>query len=328
MDPREIEAKANEFRSKYKLLKTEIAKAIVGHDEVVDGVLTAMFAGGNCLLEGVPGLGKTLLVHTLAAAIGSRFARIQCTPDLMPADVLGTRILVDDEAGGRRMTFEPGPVFTEVLLADEVNRATPRTQSALLEAMQEGSVTLGGVARPLPDLFFVLATQNPIDMEGTYPLPEAQLDRFLFKLQVGYPDRDHERSMVKLHGHRTAMPTLEELGVTAVADLPTIEACRAVVREVRLSDEIVDYVVDLVRATRGRPTVACGASPRAANMLASASRALAVLRGRDFVTPDDVKALAVPTLRHRLVLAPGAEIEGLTAEGEVRRVLEEVAAPR
>jgi len=298
---------------------------VLGQPAAVDLLLTALLAQGHVLVEGVPGTAKTLLVRAFAASLGLRFGRIQFTPDLMPGDVIGTN-LFDFRSGAFALTR--GPVFTELLLADEINRTPPKTQAALLEAMQERAVTIDGTTHPLGAGFMVVATQNPIEQEGTYPLPEAQLDRFLFKVQVGYPDRDHERSMVKLHGHRTAMPTLEELGVTAVADLPTIEACRAVVREVRLSDEIVDYVVDLVRATRGRPTVACGASPRAANMLASASRALAVLRGRDFVTPDDVKALAVPTLRHRLVLAPGAEIEGLTAEGEVRRVLEEVAAPR
>ncbi len=298
---------------------------VLGQPAAVDLLLTALLAQGHVLVEGVPGTAKTLLVRAFAASLGLRFGRIQFTPDLMPGDVIGTN-LFDFRSGAFALTR--GPVFTELLLADEINRTPPKTQAALLEAMQERAVTIDGTTHPLGAGFMVVATQNPIEQEGTYPLPEAQLDRFLFKVQVGYPDRDHERSMVRLHGHRTAMPTLEELGVTAVADLPTIEACRAVVREVRLSDEIVDYVVDLVRATRGRPTVACGASPRAANMLASASRALAVLRGRDFVTPDDVKALAVPTLRHRLVLAPGAEIEGLTAEAEVRRVLEEVAAPR
>jgi len=306
-------------------VRAQTHRVVLGQPAAVDLLLTALLAQGHVLVEGVPGTAKTLLVRAFAASLGLRFGRIQFTPDLMPGDVIGTN-LFDFRSGAFALTR--GPVFTELLLADEINRTPPKTQAALLEAMQERAVTIDGITHPLGAGFMVVATQNPIEQEGTYPLPEAQLDRFLFKVQVGYPDRDHERSMVKLHGHRTAMPTLEELGVTAVADLPTIEACRAVVREVRLSDEIVDYVVDLVRATRGRPTVACGASPRAANMLASASRALAVLRGRDFVTPDDVKALAVPTLRHRLVLAPGAEIEGLTAEGEVRRVLEEVAAPR
>ncbi|MBL9089363.1 MAG: MoxR family ATPase [Planctomycetia bacterium] len=306
-------------------VREQTHRVVLGQPAAVDLLLTALLAQGHVLVEGVPGTAKTLLVRAFAASLGLKFGRIQFTPDLMPGDVIGTN-LFDFRSGAFALTR--GPIFTELLLADEINRTPPKTQAALLEAMQERAVTIDGTTHPLGAGFMVVATQNPIEQEGTYPLPEAQLDRFLFKVQVGYPDRDHERDMVRLHGHRTAMPTLEELGVAAVADLPTIEACRAVVRQVRLSDEIVDYVVDLVRATRGRPTVACGASPRAANMLASASRALAVLRGRDFVTPDDVKALAVPTLRHRLVLAPGAEIEGLTAEAEVRRVLEEVAAPR
>ena len=306
-------------------VRAQTHRVVLGQPAAVDLLLTALLAQGHVLVEGVPGTAKTLLVRAFAASLGLRFGRIQFTPDLMPGDVIGTN-LFDFRTGAFALTR--GPIFTELLLADEINRTPPKTQAALLEAMQERAVTIDGTTHPLGAGFMVVATQNPIEQEGTYPLPEAQLDRFLFKVQVGYPDRDHERDMVRLHGHRTAMPTLDELGVTPVADLPTIEACRAVVRQVRLSDEIVDYVVDLVRATRGRPTIACGASPRAANMLASASRALAVLRGRDFVTPDDVKALAVPTLRHRLVLAPGAEIEGLTAEAEVRRVLEEVAAPR
>ena len=294
-------------------------------DAPVDPLTVALLAQGHVLLEGVPGTAKTLLVRTFAAGLGLRFGRIQFTPDLMPGDVVGTN-LFDFRSGTFALT--KGPVFTELLLADEVNRTPPKTQAALLEAMQERSVTIDGTTWPLGAGFMVVATQNPIEQEGTYPLPEAQLDRFLFKVVVGYPEREEERALVRLHGHRAANPTLDGLGLERLADLATVEAAREVVRSVRLSDELVDYVVELVRATRGRPTLACGASPRAATMLAAASRALAVLRGRDFVVPDDVKALVVPTLRHRVVLAPGAEIEGLTAEAEVRRVVEEVEAPR
>jgi len=315
----------DEIREVTTRLGAEVQKAVVGQGAALHLMLVALLSDGHVLLEGVPGTAKTLLARAFAAALGIGFGRIQFTPDLMPGDVIGTN-LFDFRTSAFALTR--GPVFTEVLVADEVNRAPPKTQSALLQAMQERAVTIDGVTHPLSRGFLVLATQNPIEQEGTYPLPEAQLDRFLFKVAVGYPSRDDERLMVRVHGHRTATPSLEELGVQPVASLATLVRMRQVVAGIRLSDAVVDYVVDLVRATRERPQLLCGASPRAASMLATAARALAAVEGRAFVIPDDVKTLAPHVLGHRVVLAPGAEIEGLTAGGVVARVLEEVEAPR
>jgi MoxR-like ATPase len=318
MDPTAIRDAAQEIRR-------QTDRVVVGQGRVVDLLLVALLSRGHVLLEGVPGTAKTLLARVFAASLGLKFGRIQFTPDLMPGDVLGTNLF---DFRSNQFTLTKGPIFTQLLLADEINRTPPKTQSALLEAMQEAAVTIDGTSYALGDGFLVIATQNPIEQEGTYPLPEAQLDRFLFKVQVDYPARDAEREMVKLHGHRAAMPSLDDFALRPVLDLPALVAARATVSAVKLTDPLVDYVVDLVRATRGRPTLLCGASPRSANMLATASRALAVLRGRDFVIPDDVKELAVPTLRHRVVLAPGAEIEGLTTETVVKQVVEQVPAPR
>jgi MoxR-like ATPase len=318
MDPTAIRDAALEIRR-------QTDRVVVGQGRVVDLLLVALLSRGHVLLEGVPGTAKTLLARVFAASLGLRFGRIQFTPDLMPGDVLGTNLF---DFRTNQFTLTKGPIFTQLLLADEINRTPPKTQAALLEAMQEAAVTIDGTSYALGDGFLVIATQNPIEQEGTYPLPEAQLDRFLFKVQVDYPARDAEREMVKLHGHRAAMPTLADFDLKPVLALDALVAARTAVASVRLTDPLVDYVVDLVRATRGRPTLLCGASPRSANMLATASRALAVLRGRDFVIPDDVKELAVPTLRHRVVLAPGAEIEGVTTETVVKQVVEQVPAPR
>jgi MoxR-like ATPase len=260
-----------------------------------------------------------------AASLSLEFSRIQFTPDLMPGDVVGTNLF---DFQTNRFVLRKGPVFTEVLLADEINRTPPKTQSALLQAMQERTVTLDGATHALGGVFLVIATQNPIEHEGTYPLPEAQLDRFLFHVRVTYPARDAEREMVRVHGARTGSPSLDELGIAPLVGRDALGTARASVRAVRLAEPLVDYVVDLVRATRERPALLCGASPRAANMLAAASRALAALEGRDFVVPDDVKRLFLPALRHRVVLAPGAEIEGVTAETVLRQVVDQVPAPR
>jgi MoxR-like ATPase len=317
-----------EFRANFDALTTEMSRVVVGYQQILTDLLMGVFAGGNILLEAPPGLGKTLIGKALAAALGMKQTRIQFTPDLMPADIVGTNIIVEDESGKKELVFQPGPVFTHVLLADEINRATPKTQSALLEAMQEKQITVARQRYPLKAPFFVMATQNPIEQEGTYPLPEAQLDRFLFKVPIAFPSRDDERQMVRLHGHRTAMPPLSEFDLQPLADRDLLAAARETIAAIRLSEPIADYVVDLVRATRERPAIRAGASSRAVNMLATAARAYAVLAGRDFVLPDDVKALAVPSLCHRLLLAPAAEIEGLTADAVLRQILEEVPAPR
>ena len=315
--------------AKLATLREAIGRAVVGQHEVVEQLLIGLLAGGHCLIEGVPGLGKTLLVRSLGQALALDFRRIQFTPDLMPSDIIGTELLEEDHGTGKRyFKFQQGPVFTHLLLADELNRTPPKTQSALLQAMQERAVTLDGKTWPLSPGFMVVATQNPIEQEGTYPLPEAQLDRFLLKVVVPYPSRAEEREIVRRHGNRTAMPRLEAFGVEPVADLASLAAARAAVAGLRLSDEVADYIVDLVRATRDHASLLHGASPRAASMLATASRALAALRGRDFVLPDDVKDLFRPALQHRVILAPGAEVEGVTAQGALEQVLARVAAPR
>ena len=306
-------------------LRDQVGQVVRGQDGVLDHLLCALLCRGHVLLEGVPGTAKTLLARCLAASLDLTFSRIQFTPDLMPGDVLGTN-LFDFQSG--RFNLKRGPVFTDLLLADEINRTPPKTQAALLEAMQEQAVTLDGQRHDLGGHFFVLATQNPIEQEGTYPLPEAQLDRFLFKLDVGYPEREQELEVVRLHGRDTAAPDPHELGLQPVVGRDWLDAARAVVGGVRLEDDLAAYVVDLVRATRGHPSLLCGASPRAAVMLAAASRAWAVLQGREFVIPDDVKEIAPALLWHRLPLAPGADLEGIDAEQIVGSVLDQVPAPR
>jgi MoxR-like ATPase len=318
MDPTSAQALADKIR-------LQIGRVVIGQDQAVGLLLTALLCEGHVLLEGVPGTGKTLLVKALAATLDLDFNRIQFTPDLMPGDVIGSNLF---NFQSNAFTLVKGPVFTDVLLADEINRAPPKTQSALLQAMQERAVSIDGKTHGLGGSFIVVATQNPIEQEGTYPLPEAQLDRFLFKAVIDYPSRDEERGMVAAHGNRTGMPDVAALGVTKVAGAEALAAARAAVAAIQLSEPIVDYVVDLVRKTRGHASLLCGASPRSANMLAMASRAVAALEGRDFVIPDDVKSLALPLLRHRVVLAPSAELEGLTADAVIGRIVEEVAAPR
>jgi MoxR-like ATPase len=315
----------HEIREVTGRLRAEVHKAVLGQDGALDLLLVALLSDGHVLIEGVPGVAKTLLARAFATALGIGFGRIQFTPDLMPGDVLGTNLF---NFQTNAFVLTKGPIFADALVADEINRAPPKTQAALLQAMQERAVTIDGVTHALSRAFMVIATQNPIEQEGTYPLPEAQLDRFLFKVDVGYPARDEEREMVRVHGHRTATPPIESFGIGPVARAEDLVAMRAAVASVRLEPPIVDYVVDLVRATRARPALLAGASPRAANMLATAARAHAAVQGRAFVIPDDVKALALPVLAHRVVLAPGAEVEGLTAAAAVRRVVEEVEAPR
>jgi MoxR-like ATPase len=314
-----------EIRDRALALRTQCERVVVGQGRTIDLMLTALLADGHVLLEGVPGTAKTLLARVFAAGLDLTWRRIQFTPDLMPGDVLGTNLF---DFAANRFVLTRGPIFTQVLLADEINRAPPKTQSALLEAMQERSVTLDGTTHSLGRAFFVVATQNPIEQEGTYPLPEAQLDRFLLKVVVGYPGRDDERALVRQHGTSASTPSLGSLALTPVADEAWLAEARAVVAGLRMAPEVVDYAVDLARATREQPSLVCGASPRAAAMLTAAARALAVLRGRDFVTPDDVKQVAVPALAHRLVLAPAAELEGHSADSILSRLVESVAAPR
>jgi len=306
-------------------LREQVHKVVVGQERAVGLMLVSLLSEGHVLLEGVPGTAKTLLARCFAAALRLDFNRIQFTPDLMPGDVIGTNLF---DFQTNRFVLTKGPIFTQLLHADEINRTPPKTQAALLQAMQERTVSIDGRTHDLGSGFMVVATQNPIEQEGTYPLPEAQLDRFLFKVILDYPTRDQERSIVALHGHRTAMPRLEDFDLQPVADLEHLLAIRAVVAGIRLADEIVDYIVDLVRATREHAALLFGASPRSANMLATSARAAAALAGRDYVIPDDVKALALPALRHRIVLAPGTEIEGSTTDGVIRELIGQVPAPR
>jgi MoxR-like ATPase len=306
-------------------LREQVHRVVVGQDHAIDLLLVSLLCEGHVLFEGVPGVAKTLLARTFASGLSLEFSRVQFTPDLMPGDIIGTNLF---NFQTNTFTLTKGPIFTQLLLADEINRTPPKTQAALLQAMQERTVTVDGTTHELGDGFMVIATQNPIEQEGTYPLPEAQLDRFLFKVVIGYPSRDDERDIVRRHGHRTTMPRLAEFSVQPMADLATIVGMRQAVAQIRLSDAILDYIVDLVRATRERPSIAFGASPRAATMLATAARAYAALAARDYVLPDDVKNLAVPALRHRIVLSPGAEIEGLSSEAVVRQILDQVPAPR
>jgi MoxR-like ATPase len=308
-----------------RLLRESIGRVIVGQEEAVHLLLVSLIAEGHLLLEGPPGTGKTLLARCFAACLKLDFKRVQFTPDLMPGDLLGTGLF---NFQTNTFTLTKGPVFTEFLLADEINRTPPKTQAALLEAMQERTVTLDGTSHPLSAGFMVVATQNPIEQEGTYPLPEAQLDRFLFKVLVGYPERDQERTMVATHGQQTAMPALDRFGLAPVADLRFIVWVRQAVAGLRLADETVAYIVDLIRATRQHPALRYGASPRAANMLAAAARAAAVLEGREFVIPDDVKTLWKPLLRHRVVLAASAEVDGIGADQVLDQILAQVPAPR
>ena len=306
-------------------IRHQIHQVVVGQDAAIDLLMVSLLCEGHVLFEGVPGIAKTLLARSFSASLAIQFGRVQFTPDLMPGDIIGTNLF---NFQTNSFTLTRGPIFTDLLLADEINRTPPKTQAALLQAMQERTVTIDTATHDLGAGFMVVATQNPIEQEGTYPLPEAQLDRFLFKVVIGYPSRDDERAIVARHGTRNTMPRPEDFGVSPVTNLQGILAMRRVVAGVRASDQIIDYIVDLVRMTRERPQLLYGASPRAAAMLANASRAYAALNGRDFVLPDDVKSLAIPALRHRVGLAPGAEIDGLTTEAVVRQILELVPAPR
>ena len=318
MDPDQIATLA-------KAIKAEVHKAVVGQEATLDALLVGLLTDGHVLIEGVPGTAKTMIARCFSASVDLDFGRIQFTPDLMPGDVIGTNIF---NFADSRFVLTKGPVFTEILLADEINRTPPKTQAALLQAMQERMVTIDGEDYRLGSEFMVVATQNPIEQQGTYPLPEAQLDRFLFKHIVDYPTRDDERDIVLAHGSRTTMTSPEAFGIEPVAGPADLQAMRTFVAGIRLGDDLVDYVVDLIRATREHPGLSYGASPRAANMLAMAARAYAVLDGRDYVIPDDIKYLAPPTLRHRIVLSPGSEIEGLHPDQIVGEIIEQTPVPK
>jgi len=306
-------------------IRAEVAKAVVGQDGVVDHLLIALLAGGHVLLEGPPGTAKTLIAQSFAATLGLDFGRIQFTPDLMPGDILGSNLFNFQTS---QFTLTRGPIFHELLLGDEINRTPPKTQAALLEAMQERRVTLDGETYALSDRFMVVATQNPIESQGVYPLPEAQLDRFLFKLLVDYPSAEEEAQIVTRYGAGRGAPSPEKLGVTAVTAADAIARAVAAVATVTMGETVVDYIVRLVRATRESADLAAGASPRAAVVLAGAARARAALDGRDYVIPDDVKALAIAVLRHRMLLSPAAEIEGRAAETIVADLIQRTEAPR
>ncbi|MFF4450219.1 AAA family ATPase [Streptomyces sp. NPDC001502] len=316
---------ADSARASLEALRTEIGKAVVGQDSAVTGLVVALLCRGHVLLEGVPGVAKTLLVRALAASLELDTKRVQFTPDLMPSDVTGSLVY---DARTAEFSFQDGPVFTNLLLADEINRTPPKTQSSLLEAMEERQVTVDGTPRKLPDPFLVAATMNPVEYEGTYPLPEAQLDRFLLKLTVPLPSREDEIGVLTRHAAGFNPRDLHAAGIRPVAGPAQLEAARQAVAKVAVSPEIAGYVVDVCRATRESPSLTLGVSPRGATALLATARAWAWLTGRDYVTPDDVKALALPTLRHRVQLRPEAEMEGVTADAVITAILSHVPVPR
>jgi MoxR-like ATPase len=314
---------ADAAREALSALRAEVSKAVVGQDSVVTGLVIALLCRGHVLLEGVPGVAKTLMVRTLAAALALDFKRVQFTPDLMPGDVTGSLVYDTKTA---EFEFREGPVFTNLLLADEINRTPPKTQAALLESMEERQVSVEGTARELPDPFVVCATQNPVEYEGTYQLPEAQLDRFLLKLTVPLPPREQEIAVLERHARGFDPRDLSQ--VKAVASAADLAAGREAVAAVHVAPEVLGYIVDVARATRNSPSLQLGVSPRGATALLAASRAWAWLSGRTYVTPDDVKALARPALRHRVQLRPEAELEGATADGLLDGILASVPVPR
>ncbi len=312
-------------RARLAGVRTEVGKVVVGQEAAVSGLLVALLCGGHVLMEGVPGVAKTLLVRSLAESLSVQTRRVQFTPDLMPGDITGSMV-IDSHQG--ELSFREGPIFTNLLLADEINRTPPKTQSALLEAMEEGQVSVDGTSRPLPTPFLVAATQNPVEYEGTYPLPEAQLDRFLLKVMLPIPQRDHELEILRRHADGFDPRDLAATGIRPVAGPADILAGRQAVGKVQIAPEITAYVVDLARATRQSPSLRLGVSPRGATALLRAARAWAWLNGRDFVTPDDVKALSQATLAHRLGLRPEAELEGVDVAQVLAAAIGSVPVPR
>ena len=306
-------------------LGESLNQVVVGQPAVVQQLLIALLAGGHVILEGVPGTGKTLLVKVLATLVKADFKRVQLTPDILPADITGTNIL---DFNNRTFILKKGPVFTQILLADEINRTPPKTQAALLEAMEEQQVTLDGETLPLPELFWVIATQNSLEFEGTYPLPEAQLDRFLFKLIVDYPDQNSEKQMLLNRQAGFGTRRLDIAQMKSVATVEQIIQAREAVKAIQVSEKIIDYLLELVRTSRQHPDLALGASPRSAVAWLQSSKASAWLSGRDYVTPDDIKVVAPPLLRHRLILKPEALLDGLMMEAVIGSILDRVAVPR
>ena len=314
-----------ELREAADAIRSEIGKAVQGQDGIIDMLMIALFSSGHVLLEGPPGTAKTLLARSFAATVELDFGRIQFTPDLMPGDVLGASIF---EFKTSEFKLVKGPVFSQILLADEINRAPPKTQAALLQAMNERTVTIDNETHSLGENFFVIATQNPIEQQGTYPLPEAQLDRFLFKLLVDFPSEADEMNILRHHAAQPLDTNARTAALSAMAQSETLTAGRALIDEIRLEDAILGYILRLVRATRSDPEITHGASTRAADALAAATRAAAALAGRDFAIPDDVKRLFIPALQHRIVLGPTAEIEGRTAADLLDNILNQIEAPR
>jgi MoxR-like ATPase len=306
-------------------VRTEVGKAVAGQDHVVGGLLAALLVRGHVLLEGVPGVAKTLMVKALARSLDLRFRRIQLAPDLMPSDITGNVVY---ESGTGEFRFRSGPVFANLLLADEINRTPPKTQAALLEAMEERQVSVEGESHSLPEPFMVAATQNPVEFEGTYPLPEAQLDRFLFKLVVGYPERDDERTVLGMHDSGKDPHDLASLGVETVAGREDLQKGSAATTRVEVAEEVMGYILDLAAETRRTPSLSLGVSPRGAAMLLVAAKAWAYLFEREFVTPDDLKALVKPAWRHRVVLRPELELEGATPDSILDGIVERVPVPR
>jgi len=309
----------------HQRIRHEINKVIYGQDEVIDFALAALFSSGHALLEGPPGTAKTLLVRTIASVLDMQYRRVQMTPDLLPNDITGSSIYRED---ARDFEFKPGPIFTNFLLADEVNRASARTQSAMLEAMQELGVTHDGVRHPLPEPFITFATQNPIEQEGTYPLPLAQLDRFMFKVFVSYPESTQEERILKEHHATGSLSNPDEMGVTAIIQPTELLEARSLIRQTHVRDEVINYVQRLLHATRVDDALAVGASPRAGLMLMMGAKSLARFAGRDFVTPDDIKTAMIPSMRHRVVLSPSAELEGIRPDDVLANLLDVVEVPR
>ena len=314
-----------EVGGRLQQVRARLDRVILGQSKVKEHLLVCLLAGGHALLEGVPGTGKTLLGLTLSRLLGCRFRRIQFTPDLMPVDLLGTNVFNPQT---QTFDFHPGPIFTDILLADEINRTPPKTQAALLEAMEERQTTIDGERYPLSPIFTVLATENPIEYEGTYPLPEAQLDRFLLKILIGYPEQDDEMQIVARWDAGFNSHHLEWLNIVPLSDAGVIQNCRLEVRQMRMEPGVQKYIVDIVRKSRNHPTILYGASPRASIALLLCSKALAAIRGRDFPTPDDVRDIAMPVLRHRLALRAEAELDGATTDAVISDILKTVEVPR